>query len=56
VVPVWSSFGVVLVFAVVSAAAPDEAVDVEAMGKAPVRVTGSDRYRLDADGDGWGCE
>ncbi|WP_232677067.1 PASTA domain-containing protein [Nocardioides sp. R-C-SC26] len=22
----------------------------------PVRVTGSDPYRLDADGDGWGCE
>jgi hypothetical protein len=30
--------------------------DVRAMGKAPVRVTGSDRYRLDADDDGWGCE
>ncbi len=24
--------------------------------KRPVRVTGSDPYRLDADGDGWGCE
>ena len=22
----------------------------------PVRVTGSDPYRLDGDGDGWGCE
>ena len=24
--------------------------------KKPVRVTGSDPYRLDGDGDGWGCE
>ena len=24
--------------------------------KKPVRVTGSDPYRLDADGDGYGCE
>jgi hypothetical protein len=24
--------------------------------KKPVRVTGSDPYRLDADGDGFGCE
>ncbi|HET8604663.1 MAG TPA: hypothetical protein VFM09_12095 [Marmoricola sp.] len=24
--------------------------------KKPVRVSGSDPYRLDADGDGWGCE
>lgn len=23
--------------------------------KKPIRVTGSDPYRLDADGDGWGC-
>jgi subtilisin-like proprotein convertase family protein len=30
--------------------------DVRAMGLAPVRVTGSDRYRLDGDNDGWGCE
>ena len=30
--------------------------DVRRMGKAPVRVTGSDPYRLDGDGDGWGCE
>jgi endonuclease YncB( thermonuclease family) len=30
--------------------------DVEAMGLAPVRVTGSDPYRLDGDGDGVGCE
>ena len=30
--------------------------DVRALGKAPVRVTGADPYRLDGDGDGWGCE
>jgi endonuclease YncB( thermonuclease family) len=30
--------------------------DIEAMGLAPVTVTGSDRYRLDGDGDGTGCE
>jgi len=24
--------------------------------KKPIRVTGSDPYRLDGDGDGWGCE
>jgi endonuclease YncB( thermonuclease family) len=30
--------------------------DIEAMGLAPVIVTGSDRYRLDGDGDGTGCE
>lgn len=24
--------------------------------KKPIRVTGSDPYRLDSDGDGWGCE
>jgi endonuclease YncB( thermonuclease family) len=30
--------------------------DVEAMGLAPVSVSGSDRYRLDGDGDGVGCE
>jgi len=30
--------------------------DVKAMGKAPVKVKGSDPYRLDADHDGLGCE
>jgi micrococcal nuclease len=30
--------------------------DVRAMGAAPVRVVGPDVYRLDADGDGIGCE
>jgi endonuclease YncB( thermonuclease family) len=30
--------------------------DIEAMGLAPVSVSGSDRYRLDGDGDGSGCE
>ena len=30
--------------------------DVVAMGKAPVVVSGSDDYGLDADGDGLGCE
>ncbi len=30
--------------------------DVRALGKAPVRVSGSDPYRLDGDGDGFGCE
>jgi len=30
--------------------------DVRAMGKAPVQVIGSDPYRLDGDGDGYGCE
>ncbi len=30
--------------------------DVRAMGKAPVSVSGSDPYRLDADNDGLGCE
>jgi len=30
--------------------------DVRAMGKAPVRVKGSDPYRLDRDHDGLGCE
>jgi micrococcal nuclease len=29
---------------------------VEAMGKAPVRVTGSDPYELDGEGDGVACE
>lgn len=27
-----------------------------AEGLKPIRVTGDDPYRLDADGDGWGCE
>jgi hypothetical protein len=27
-----------------------------AASKKPIRVTGSDPYRLDGDGDGWGCE
>jgi hypothetical protein len=27
-----------------------------AESKKPVRVTGSDPYRLDGDGDGWGCD
>ncbi len=30
--------------------------DVAAMGKAPVRVRGSDPYELDGDHDGVGCE
>ncbi len=29
---------------------------LEKKGLAPVRVTGSDPYGLDEDGDGWGCE
>ncbi len=33
-----------------------DCADVRALGKAPVRVTGSDPYRLDGDGDGFGCE
>ncbi len=33
-----------------------DCADVRALGKAPVRVSGSDKYRLDGDGDGWGCE
>ena len=33
-----------------------DCADVEALGRAPVRVDGSDPYRLDGDGDGWGCE
>ncbi|MDX6407105.1 MAG: hypothetical protein QOE13_176 [Gaiellaceae bacterium] len=27
-----------------------------AESKKPIRVTGTDPYRLDGDGDGWGCE
>ncbi|HEX5469889.1 MAG TPA: thermonuclease family protein [Gaiellaceae bacterium] len=30
--------------------------DLEALGLAPVRVTGGDRYRLDGNADGVGCE
>jgi hypothetical protein len=30
--------------------------DVEALGKAPVRVRGTDPYGLDGDDDGRGCE
>ena len=33
-----------------------DCADVRALGLAPVRVTGSDPYRLDGDGDGYGCE
>jgi micrococcal nuclease len=33
-----------------------DCADVRALGVAPVRVTGSDPYRLDGDGDGLGCE
>jgi endonuclease YncB( thermonuclease family) len=33
-----------------------DCADVRALGVAPVRVTGSDPYRLDGDGDGFGCE
>jgi endonuclease YncB( thermonuclease family) len=33
-----------------------DCADVEALGFALVEVTGSDRYRLDGDGDGIGCE
>jgi micrococcal nuclease len=33
-----------------------DCADVRALGVAPVRVLGSDPYRLDGDGDGLGCE
>ena len=33
-----------------------DCADVRALGVAPVRVVGSDPYRLDADDDGLGCE
>ena len=33
-----------------------DCADVRALGVAPVRVAGSDPYRLDGDGDGLGCE
>ena len=35
---------------------PDlDCADVKAMGKAPVKVWGSDPHHLDGDNDGWGC-
>jgi micrococcal nuclease len=33
-----------------------DCADIREMGVAPVRVLGSDPYRLDGDGDGYGCE
>ncbi len=33
-----------------------DCADVRALGVAPVRVAGSDPYRLDGDGDGFGCD
>ena len=33
-----------------------DCADVRALGAAPVRVVGTDAYRLDGDGDGFGCE
>ena len=33
-----------------------DCADIRAMGVAPVRVLGSDPYRLDGDDDGYGCE
>jgi endonuclease YncB( thermonuclease family) len=33
-----------------------DCADIRAMGVAPVRVVGSDPYRLDGDNDGYGCE
>lgn len=33
-----------------------DCADIRAMGVAPVRVLGSDPYRLDGDDDGFGCE
>jgi endonuclease YncB( thermonuclease family) len=33
-----------------------DCADIRALGVAPVRVLGSDPYRLDGDNDGWGCE
>jgi micrococcal nuclease len=33
-----------------------DCADIRALGVAPVRVLGSDPYRLDGDGDGLGCE
>lgn len=33
-----------------------DCADIEALGLAPVRVRGADRYRIDGDGDGIGCE
>jgi micrococcal nuclease len=38
-------------------APPDlDCADIRQLGIAPVRVVGSDPHRLDADGDGYGCE
>jgi hypothetical protein len=33
-----------------------DCADIRALGVAPVRVLGSDPYRLDGDNDGYGCE
>lgn len=33
-----------------------DCADIEALGLAPVHVRGADRYRIDGDGDGIGCE
>jgi endonuclease YncB( thermonuclease family) len=33
-----------------------DCADIRALGVAPVRILGSDPYRLDGDNDGWGCE
>jgi hypothetical protein len=33
-----------------------DCADVRALDVAPVRIVGSDPYRLDGDGDGYGCE
>jgi hypothetical protein len=33
-----------------------DCADIRALGVAPVRVLGSDPYRLDGDNDGFGCE
>lgn len=35
---------------------PDlDCAEVKAMGKAPVKVWGSDPHNLDGNNDGWGC-
>ena len=33
-----------------------DCTDVRALGRAPVLVSGDDPYRLDSDGNGYGCE
>ena len=33
-----------------------DCADVRALGRAPVLVSGDDPYRLDSDGNGYGCE